>query len=128
MLGTKTQRHKNTIGNKAFALGRLEESGLPVPPFFCVSVQDLAVLDTAVLKSAIVRLGADALAVRSSGVDEDRPGASFAGMYTTRLNVVGEQSVRQALEEIRESAFSPAAMAYRRQRGIAHAPGIAAAV
>jgi pyruvate,water dikinase len=116
------------IGNKAFALVRLVQNGLPVPPFFCLSVRDLASLDPAALSNAIAQLGTTSMAVRSSGVDEDRPGSSFAGMYTTRLNVIGIEQVRRALEEVRDSAHSPAAMAYRKQVGIAHAPRIAATV
>jgi pyruvate,water dikinase len=116
------------IGNKAAALARLTQNGFPVPPFFCVSVQALEALDKALLKAALTDLRADAVAVRSSGVDEDQAGASFAGMYTTRLNVIGEENVRRALEEIRESASNPAATAYRKQRGLTLAPRVGAAV
>jgi pyruvate, water dikinase len=116
------------IGNKAFALDRLAEAGLPVPPFFCVSVSGMTSVSVDDLDSALAGIDADSVAVRSSGVDEDRREASFAGVHATRLNVISAGNVKRALHEISESAFSTASLAYRRQRGLSGPPQIAAAV
>jgi pyruvate,water dikinase len=115
-------------GNKVFALSRLAEAGLPVPPFFCVSVSGMSSVSLEDLGSALDRIGADCVAVRSSAVDEDRRETSFAGVHATRLNVISAGNVKKALQEISASAFSAATLAYRRQRGLSGPPRIAAAV
>ena len=57
------------------------------------------------------------LAVRSSGVNEDLPGASFAGQYRSLLNVHPEHVV-DAFKEVVASKFGMTAMAYRFHRGL----------
>jgi pyruvate,water dikinase len=116
------------IGNKAFTLCRLVEAGLPVPPFFCVSMSGMSSVGSDDLGSALARIGADSVAVRSSAVDEDGRESSFAGVHATRLNVISAGNVKKALEEISQSAFSAASLGYRRQRGISAPPQMAAAV
>jgi pyruvate,water dikinase len=128
VLPAGTEAHASEIGNKASALFRLTDAGLPVPPFFCVSARAISTVGIADINCGLSALGAEAVAVRSSAIDEDRPGASFAGMYTTRLNVIGARNVKRALDDIDESASSPAAIAYRQQRGISSPPQIAAAI
>ena len=58
------------------------------------------------------------LAVRSSALDEDREGASFAGLYHSALNVSRDQLL-ETYKEIVAAAYTPAAMAYRFSRGLA---------
>ncbi len=58
------------------------------------------------------------LAVRSSGIDEDREDASFAGLYHSALNVSPDQLV-ETYKEVVAAAYSPAVMAYRFSRGLA---------
>ncbi|MFP4657972.1 MAG: PEP/pyruvate-binding domain-containing protein [Desulfonatronovibrionaceae bacterium] len=57
------------------------------------------------------------LAVRSSALSEDDPGASFAGLHRSILNV-GTKDLIPAFKEVVASLFSPAAMAYRFHMGI----------
>ena len=57
------------------------------------------------------------LAVRSSAVDEDSAGASFAGMLDSRLNIPPEAAAA-AVVEVWESAFSEHALAYRIQKNL----------
>ncbi|PIE72040.1 MAG: pyruvate, water dikinase [Deltaproteobacteria bacterium] len=59
------------------------------------------------------------IAVRSSALGEDGSGASFAGLYTTRLYVPRQQLLAAILEVI-ASKYSPRAIAYRRSRGFRH--------
>ena len=57
------------------------------------------------------------LAVRSSGVNEDLPGASFAGQYRSLLNVRPEHII-DAFKEVVAGKFGAAAMSYRLHRGL----------
>lgn len=67
------------------------------------------------------------VAVRSSAVDEDGAGASFAGQHETYLNVVGVDAVVEALVRCWLSGRSQRALAYRSNSGLA-ADGVRLAV
>ncbi len=61
------------------------------------------------------------VAVRSSADQEDSSGASFAGMYTTKLRVQAtEQAIRVAVDEVRHSGAHKADVIahYAEQRGL----------
>ena len=64
--------------------------------------------------------GEPAVAVRSSGTAEDLPGFSFAGQHETFLNVTGADAVVAAVRNCWASLWSPQAISYRHQNGIAH--------
>ena len=119
------------VGGKGASLSRLVAAGLPVPPGFCVPVDLLSAIGagnpSADVDAAVERLGAAAVAVRSSAVGEDGTDASFAGIHLSVLNVP-RTGVPSALGRVRESACTPAAMAYRARRGLEGAPRIAAVV
>lgn len=79
---------REVTGGKAAVLGELIAQGWPVPPGFVVTAEAPADADLdRVLPDAAEQIGADLFAVRSSGVAEDLPDASYAGLYETLLNV-----------------------------------------
>ena len=59
-----------------------------------------------------------AISVRSSGVSEDGVEHSFAGQYTSILNVIGSQSLLVAYKEVVASGFSARAISYRLNAGL----------
>jgi phosphoenolpyruvate synthase/pyruvate phosphate dikinase len=83
------------IGGKAEGLIRLQELGLPVPPFVTVPV------DEDVDASSLAELG-EPLAVRSSAVGEDAADRSAAGQYETLLGVKRD-GLREAIAHVRAS-------------------------
>ena len=128
------------VGYKAATLGELLRAGFPVP--------DGVVLTTAALAHALAAAGLDAtaspaqvetvavpeaaadvlprgpLAVRSSGVAEDRPDASYAGQYETVLGVAVDD-LPVAVRRCWASAFRPQVAAYRATRTGQPAPTMA---
>jgi pyruvate,water dikinase len=58
-----------------------------------------------------------AIAVRSSAVSEDGPGASFAGVHRSVLRVRGLEAVCRAILQCFASLWTPPAVAYRRRMG-----------
>ena len=137
-------------GHKAATLGELRRAGLPVPDGEVLTIEALALtlaragLDAgaspdqvaavplpaevaAAISAAAGRLGGGPLAVRSSGVDEDLPGASYAGQYESVLGVPpGELAA--AVRHCWASAFTSHVAAYRRSRGAGRDPAMAVLV
>jgi rifampicin phosphotransferase len=60
------------------------------------------------------------VAVRSSATAEDLPYASFAGQQDTYLNVVGDESVLEAVRHCWASLWTDRAVSYRASNGIDH--------
>lgn len=87
--------NKASIGGKAEGLFRLQELGLPVPPFVAVPVGGT------VDEAAVAALG-EPLAVRSSAVGEDAGDRSAAGQYETVLGVT-RATLQEALAHVRSS-------------------------
>jgi len=83
------------IGGKAEGLIRLQELGLPVPPFVAIPV------GADVQEDALAELG-EPLAVRSSAVGEDAPDKSAAGQYESVLGVTRD-GLRDAIARVRAS-------------------------
>ncbi len=121
-------------GNKAATLAGLLRQGFPVPEGFVLTTEGfeqilranggtesgdsrrvLAIPEDirAQLARAITDFGDVRFAVRSSGVAEDLPGASFAGQYETVLGVRGIDGVLHGVSECLNSAFSPRVAVYR---------------
>jgi len=116
------------IGGKAFRLCRLVRAGLPVPRGFCISAAGMHGITTGDIQSMLLRLEAKSVAVRSSAIEEDDEGASFAGVFVSRLNVSSIEEIADALVEIRQSIASPAANAYRHRLGLTKTARMAAIV
>lgn len=78
------------------------------------------------IRAAYVRLGEragtsdPAVAVRSSATAEDLPGASFAGLHETFLNVRGEAALLDACLRCYASLFTDRAISYREAKGFDH--------
>jgi rifampicin phosphotransferase len=113
-------------GSKAFNLARLAAAGLPVPAGFVVTPEAFQACEVAEpeVAAAASRLGGDRYAVRSSAAAEDLPGASYAGMYESVLNVA-PADVAAAVRQVWESGTAGRVAAY--QEGLAGAAGPAPA-
>lgn len=72
-----------------------------------------------VLADAYANVGEGAVAVRSSAVGEDSARLSFAGQYTTLLNVVGLDAVTEAVQACWASSWSADALRYRLMNDLA---------
>ena len=81
-------------GQKAATLAALRNLGFEIPDGFVIPVGVSAAWDE--VAAALARLGDGPVAVRSSGLAEDLPDASFAGQYETLLNVRGVDAVLEA--------------------------------
>jgi phosphohistidine swiveling domain-containing protein len=138
-LGALGRNDRACAGTKAANLGDLVQANFPVPDGFVLtadafgrflaanrigaesSAESIAAaslppdLDDALLEAA-ARFGDAPLAVRSSGVNEDLPGASFAGQYATVLDVRGVGALADAVRQCWASAFDEPAAAYRAGR------------
>ncbi len=113
---------ENQVGRKAAALSRLVEKGFPVPGGLCITTQAFykAVstypselrLPDGLLDELVGAFPTNMpLAVRSSAVREDMPGASFAGRYSTQLNVIGAAALAEAVLDCwRSFLTAPAAV------------------
>lgn len=83
----------------------------PLPPELESAIMK-AYEDLAARQEAKVRL-----AVRSSALNEDREGASFAGVYQSALNIEPEH-LPDTYKQIVAAAYSPSVMSYCLNRGI----------
>jgi phosphohistidine swiveling domain-containing protein len=111
------------VGGKAAGLAEMIQAGERVPEGFCITTVAGELSDG--LRQQIVeayeRLGAGAVAVRSSATAEDLPHASFAGQHETILNVRGADALIEAVQRGRASLGSERAVAYREAGGFGDA-------
>lgn len=120
------------IGGKAYALAALHEADLPVPAWFVLSSRafegwrdssdDKPSLSDEVLhelREALQELCPDGqpVAVRSSALDEDSAGHSFAGQFDSYLFVPHHEVPARVLD-VWNSAFSERVLAYRQEHGL----------
>ncbi|KRE80886.1 PEP/pyruvate-binding domain-containing protein [Arthrobacter sp. Soil762] len=106
-------------GSKASALNDLSKVGFRVPPGFVVTAETCdrpgRILADA-LHEAADRIGPGPFAVRSSAAAEDLPGASYAGLYETFLNVARDD-LEDAVRRCLASAAHERVAAYESARG-----------
>jgi pyruvate,water dikinase len=120
-------------GGKAVGLGDALRAGLPVPPGIALpGPADDAIAcgeagATAALRDAVRPLPLP-LAVRSSAVDEDSAGASFAGQHATVLDVRGREAMHRAICHVWASGRSASARGYRTRMGMSEEPCMAVVV
>jgi pyruvate,water dikinase len=124
------------VGGKAAHLSRLA-ARYRVPPGFCLTTEaytrwatghDAVGVGLPELRESISNayqmlaeqcgMAAPGVAVRSSAVDEDGHGASFAGQYDTYLNIVGAEAVAGAVLRCWASSRNERVLAYRREQGL----------
>jgi pyruvate,water dikinase len=112
-------------GNKAARLADLSGAGFHVPPFFAVGPgavpDDFGTPGSRVcrqIEAALRRICPDGqpVAVRSSSIEEDGAGSSFAGQFESFLNIA-HVDVCEHIVMVRDSACSARVEAYRRERG-----------
>lgn len=138
-LGEDLGSDAGLVGPKAAQLSRLAAAH-PVPEGFCltaeayrIAAREGGLTDELAnhVREAYARLvrndTGQAVAVRSSAIDEDGPFASFAGQHDTHLNVIGFDAVMAAIDGTWRSLRSDAALAYRRRHGLS-VDGMALAV
>jgi pyruvate,water dikinase len=119
---------RETVGGKAAVLGELAAQGWPVPSGFVVTAGALPDPDLArILTEAATESGGDRFAVRSSGVAEDLPDASYAGLYETYLDV-GAQGLADAVRRCFAAAQADRVRSYHGQRSGAGPSGMAVLV
>lgn len=136
----------SNAGGKAAGLEMAEQTGLSVPPWTVVPAEVFAgwarragLLDTVddageprllarakgcaltsaeleTIDAAYRGLGAERVAVRSSGLEEDGANHAHAGVYLTELNVSTTAEVADAVHACWASAFAPRALSYRTHR------------
>ena len=126
-LGQTTCCDHTQVGAKAANLSKLALR-YSVPTGFCLTAHardhynqlgyQETILDAYSTLEQTVGQAELAVAVRSSGVDEDGRFASFAGQYATFLNVRGAGAVLAAVEMCLHSAFASRALDYRLQNGL----------
>lgn len=124
-LGEPLSRERGLVGGKASHLGALAAE-FRVPSGFCLTALQEARLSGDGVPAALadevaaayrllgerVERSDPSVAVRSSAVDEDSEGASWAGQFATYLNVVGIDAVLQAVSDCWQSAGSDEVTAY----------------
>ena len=81
----------------------------PLPPEVCRALADLQ-----------QRQPESWFAVRSSGSAEDLPGAAFAGLHDTLLNVRGADALENAVRQCWLSLWNAEVLPYRERLGLAH--------
>ena len=109
------------VGNKALRLAQLRQAGFCVPDFF-VAMDPAAEVSSAdpqvrqALALQLQKLGGNKFAVRSSSLDEDLSGSTFAGQFDSFLDVPAAE-VLSHIARVVASAQNPHLLEYFKSRG-----------
>jgi len=108
------------LGGKGFQLSQLSEF-CPVPEFFVLCFENDGEIDNVEVQNQIVKefesRNLDFVSVRSSATVEDSGVASFAGMFSTKLNVTRENLIK-AIKEVVGSSRNERVKEYCALRGL----------
>ena len=114
--------------NASAALDGLESASAAIRALFLGGrVPDSIEAEIRAAYQALDSRGAPPVAVRSSATAEDLPELSFAGQQDTYLNIIGPESLLQAVVECWASLWTARAIGYRMRNGIPN-EGLALAV
>ena len=105
-----------TVGGKAANLGELIGMGMPVPDGYVITALTYPTFYRDIRESHR-ELGAEFVAVRSSGIAEDGLTASMAGQHDTYLGCT-EVDLMGRVDDCFQSVNNPRAVAYREENGI----------
>lgn len=111
------------VGGKTYTLARLLQAGYAVPPGAGLTRLPESEEEWLQIFSWWEHQGQPALAVRSSGIEEDSLEHSFAGQHRTFLDIKDQDSLRNAIKGCFASASTAAAAAYRDRMTIQSSPG-----
>ena len=103
------------LGGKGAALARLGRRGFDIPLWFAIPSD--AAWTREELPLAVDALGTGLFAVRSSGTMEDGAGHSFAGQFSSYLDVPASDVARR-VSDVRASAKSEGVLTYCREHGL----------
>ena len=126
IINRRNKAHPSLVGSKAWNLFRLQSS-FSVPQFVVLSTrayrnykrgEDKEGVEDELRRTLALFLRKGKVAVRSSGTAEDLPGVSFAGMYSTTLNVTNASDGMQAIVRAWNSVDSPRAVKYRKKMSV----------
>ena len=106
--------HPDKVGAKAATLSHLSRS-YPVPSGWVLPPGD----DPAPLIELLNPSPDTPLIVRSSAIGEDSEFASAAGQYESIAHVTSKAALEQAILQCQNSYYSPNAMRYRQDQGVA---------
>ncbi len=117
------------VGGKASSLLKLREAGFPVPAF--------AIIPTAIFRQArgnhfssipsdyeselntVLKTFPFPVAVRSSASKEDGGLQSFAGLFETYLDIVGEENIKHSILKCWQSTHTERTQSYCEKNGVA---------